>query len=47
VMKGLIIILTVLLQERNLGRIFAPLRWRGEAKAQDEKIETVNVGGDA
>ena len=37
VMKGLIIILTVLLQERNLGQIFASLRTSPRAEAQDEK----------
>lgn len=37
VMKGLIIILTVLLQERNLGQIFASLRTSPQAEAQDEK----------
>ncbi|OCC03092.1 sugar ABC transporter permease [Labrys sp. WJW] len=37
VMKGLIIILTVLLQERNLGQIFASLRASPQAEAQDEK----------
>ena len=33
VMKGLIIILTVLLQERNLGQLFAPLRFEGEGRS--------------
>ncbi|MDT3381925.1 ABC transporter permease [Labrys neptuniae] len=37
VMKGLIIILTVLLQERNLGQIFASLKTSPQAEAQDEK----------
>ncbi|WP_448951587.1 ABC transporter permease [Labrys neptuniae] len=39
VMKGLIIILTVLLQERNLGQIFAPLRLGAQAEAQDDKSQ--------
>jgi simple sugar transport system permease protein len=46
VIKGMIIILTVLLQERNLGQVFASLRRRVERPAQDEKARTINVGGD-
>jgi simple sugar transport system permease protein len=46
VIKGMIIILTVLLQERNLGQVFASLRRRAERPAQDEKAQTINVGGD-
>jgi simple sugar transport system permease protein len=46
VIKGMIIILTVLLQERNLGQVFASLRRRVERPAQDEKAQAINVGGD-
>jgi simple sugar transport system permease protein len=46
VIKGMIIILTVLLQERNLGQVFVSLRRRVGRPAQDEKAQTINVGGD-